>query len=232
MLRLIRLAAFLMAIALLLPGAGAQDSGKFSVKSAETPPPAELSAPIRKLLKNESIQFLDGAGKAIAEIWLRKEIPTDATPEQIKNGITYRELKQSEVFGAVRFDRDWTDYRKQKIKAGVWTLRLAYQPTDGKHTSDVSEFQEFVVVLSPKTDTSPDLLEPKKLQETSAESIDSGHPGVFMLVPTKPGNAPDVAARPKGHWAVTSKMPLVAGGKQTSAFLGIGINLVGHSPAE
>jgi hypothetical protein len=230
--RIIRPAAFLLAVACLLPLAGAQEKGKFSVKPAETAPPAELSAPIRKLLKSESIQFFDGAGKPIAEIWLRKEIPTDATPEQIKNGITYRELKQSEVFGAIRFDRDWTDYRKQKIKAGVWTLRLAYQPTDGKHTSDISEFQEFVVVLSPKTDTSTELMEPKKLQETSAESIDSGHPGVFMLVPTKPGKAPGVSARAKEHWAVTAKIPLVAAGKQTSAFLGVGINLVGHSPAE
>jgi hypothetical protein len=230
--RLIGPAAFLLAIACLLPWAEAQEKGKFSVKPAETAPPAELSEPIRKLLTNESIQFLDGAGKAVAEIWLRKEMPTDATPEQIKNGITYRELKQSEVFGAIRFERDWTDYRKQKIKAGVWTLRLAYQPTDGKHTSDVSEFQEFVVVLSPKTDTSPNLIDPKKLQEVSADGIDSGHPGVFMLVPTKPGKAPDISARPKDHWAVTAKIALVAGGKQTSAFLGVGINLVGHSPAE
>ena len=232
MLRIICRSGLLFAVACLLPWAGAQEKGKFSVKPADTAPPAELSEPIRKLLKNESIQFLDGAGKAIAEIWLRKEIPTDATPEQIKNGITYRELKQSEVFGAIRFERDWTDYRKQKIKAGVWTLRLAYQPADGKHTADVSEFQEFVVVLSPKTDTSPNLMDPKKLQEVSADAIDSGHPGVFMLVPAKPGKAPEILARPKEHWAVMTKAPLVAGGKDTGAFIGIGINLVGHSPAE
>jgi len=179
MLRIIRRSGLLIAFACLLPWAGAQEKGKFSVKPADSAPPAELSEPIRKLLRSESIQFIDGAGKAIAEIWLRKEIPTDATPEQIKNGITYRELKQSELFGAIRFERDWTDYRKQKIKAGVWTLRLAYQPTDGKHTADVSEFQEFVVVLSPKTDTSPGLMDPKKLQEVSADGIDSGHPGVL-----------------------------------------------------
>src|SRR5258708_32468000 len=220
MLRIIRRSGFLFAVACLLPWAGAQEKGKFSVKPADTAPPTELSEPIRKLLKNESIQFFDGAGKAIAEIWLRKAIPTDATPEQIKNGITYRELKQSEVFGAIRFERDWTDYRKQKIKAGVWTLRLADQPTDGKRTADVSEFQEFVVVLSPKTDTSPNLMDPKKLQEVSADGIDSGHPGVFMLIPTKPGKAPEIVARPKEHWAVTAKVSLVAGAKATRALLG------------
>ncbi len=232
MLRIIRRAGLLVALALCLPWVGAQDKGKFTVKTAGAAPPPELSESIRKLLKNEALEFLDGSGKTIAEVWLRQALPTDATPEQIKNGITYRELKQSEVLGAIRFDREWSDYRKQKIKAGVYTLRLAFQPTDGKHTADVSEFQEFVVLLAPKADQSPDLMEPKALQETSADSIGSGHPGVFMLIPTKAGKGPEVVARAKEHWALTTKLPLVAGGKETGAFLGIGINLVGHSPAE
>ena len=85
----------------------------------------------------------------------------------------------------LRFDRNWTDYRKQPIKAGVYTMRLAFQPADGKHGADVSEFQEFVILLSPKMDTSPNLMEPKKMVEASSDAIDSGHPGVFMLVPAK-----------------------------------------------
>jgi hypothetical protein len=230
MLRILGPAA--LSLALLLPFAAAQDKGKFTVKTLSAEPPKELSEPIRKLLAGEAIEMIDAAGKPIADIWLRKEMPTEATPEQIKNGITYRELKQSEVVGAIRFDRDWTDYRKQKVKAGVYTLRLAFQPADGKHTADVSEFQDFLVVLSPKTDTMPALIEEKKLQETSADSIESGHPGVFMLVPTKPGKGPAIAARPKEHWMVTAKVPLTSGGKATGAYLGLGINLVGHSPAE
>jgi hypothetical protein len=221
-----------LSLALLLPFAHGQGPGKFSVKTINAAPPKELSEPIRKLLGSDAIQMLDGSGKPVADIWLRKEMPTDAAPEQIKNGITYRELKQSELFGAVRFDRDWTDYRKQKVKAGVYTLRLAFQPTDGKHTADVSEFQDFLVVLSPKMDTTPELMEPKKLQETSADTIDSSHPGVFMLVPTKPGKTVEGVARPKEHWMVTTKVPLTAGGKATGAFLGVGMNLAGHSPVE
>src|SRR5689334_13158520 len=110
MLRILGPAA--LSLALLLPFAPAQEQGKFGVKTVNAAPPNELSEPIRKLLAGEAIQLLDGSGKPVADIWLRKEMPTDAAPEQIKNGITYRELKQSEVFGAVRFERDWTDYRK------------------------------------------------------------------------------------------------------------------------
>ena len=225
-------AGLFVATTCLLPLAGAGEKGKFSVKTGDSAPPKELAEPIRKVLSNESVQFVDGSGKAIAEIWLRNGIPTDATPEQIKNGATWREIKQSEVLGAIRFERNWTDYRKQPIKAGVYTMRLAFQPADGKHGADVSEFQEFVVLLSPKTDTSPNLMEPKKLQESSSDAIDSGHPGVFMLVPTKPGKTAEAVARPKEHWMLATKAPLSAGGKTGGAFIGIGINLVGHSPAE
>ena len=58
-------------------------------------------------------------------------------------GVTLREVKQTEVIEAVQFHVDWTDYRKQKVKPGVYTMRLGYQPTDGKHTADVSDFQDF-----------------------------------------------------------------------------------------
>ena len=225
-------AALLAAIVLLIGPAGAGDKGKFSVKTAATAPPSELSEAIRKVLAGESLQFLDGSGKTVAEVWLRSAVPTDATPEQIKNDITYREIKQSELLGAIRFDRDWSDYRKQKIKAGVYTMRLAFQPADGKHGADVSEFQEFALLLSPKADTSPALMEPKKLQEASGDAIDSGHPGVFMLVPTKPGKTAEAVARPKDHWMLATRAPLAVGGRTTSAFVGIGLNLVGHSPAE
>ena len=91
--------------------------------------------------------MLDADGKAVCDVWFRKEIPADATPEQIKTGVTFREVKQTEVLGVIQLHRDWSDYRKQKIKPGVYTMRLAYQPTDGKHTADVSEFQEFAVLI-------------------------------------------------------------------------------------
>ena len=171
------------------------------------------------------MQLFDPAGKPICEVWFRKEIPAEATPEQLKTGVTYREVKQTEIFGAIQFHKDWTDYRKQKIKAGVYTMRLAYQPTDGKHTADVSEFQDFVLVTGAKSDTRTDLIEPKALHEISGDSIGSGHPGVFMLWPnTKPAKEPELAARPKNHWVLNTKANLIIDGKAVGASLGIGLN--------
>ena len=212
--------------------AAAQEGGKFTLKTGTAMPPAELSEPIRKLLGGPSLELHDGAGNAVLELWARKEVPTDATPEQVKNGITYREIKQSEVLGAVRFVKDWSDYRKQKIKAGVYTLRLAYQPTDGKHTADISEFQDFVALLTAKADAKPDLLEPMKLQEASSDSLGSTHPGVLMLVPGKAAKGPELVARANNHWVIVAPAALTSGGKATGARVAIGFNVVGHSPAE
>jgi len=209
----------------LLPFVQAQDN-KYSIKTAQTPAPKEVGEPIQKLLAPQAIQLLDPAGKAVCEVWLRKEIPADATPEQIKNGLTYRELKQTEVVGVIRFDQDWRDYRKQKVKAGTYTLRLGFQPMDGDHTG-ASDYQEFLLVLDAAKDTKPDLMEPKHMIETSAKSISTGHPGVFMLFPnSKPGAAPTLAAMPKNHWVLQTKENVTVDGKKAGS-LGLGLTLVG-----
>jgi len=222
-----RCAAFVVVLGL-LPLAAAQD-GKYSIKTAESVPPKELAPSIQKLLGKNSIQFLDAGGKTIGEYWFRTEIPTDATQEQIKNGLTYREVRQSEILGAVRFEQDWTDYRKQKVKAGVYTLRLGYQPADGDHQGS-SDFQEFLLVLGADKDKSPELMDLKHLAETSAKSIGTGHPGVFMLSPNAtPGAKAEIASRPKNHWVINTKGDLVVGGKKVGASFGIGLNVVGHA---
>ena len=203
--------------------------GKYKVQSATTPPPAELSAQVQKLFASKSIQFADETGTVIAEFWFRPEIPVDATPEQIKNGLTYKEVRQTEILGAVRFDRDWSDYRKQRVKAGVYTLRLGYQPMDGDHQGS-SEFQDFLVVVAAAKDASPDLLEAKELIERSGKSIATGHPGVFMLFPyPKPAAAPELTVRPRNHLFLGIQGDTSAQGKKTSVALGIGMTLVGHA---
>ncbi len=233
MTRVARFAMLPLFFMLFLSFAVSQEGKKYSINTEKADPPKELSDAIQKLIAPEAIQLLDPTGKAICDVWLRKEIPADATPEQLKTGVTYREIKQTEILGAIRFHRDWTDYRKQRIKAGVYTMRVALQPTDGKHTADISDFHDFILVINAKGDTKPGLMEPKKLHETSGDSLALGHPGVFMLWPNyTPGKTPDIAARPKNHWVVNSKADLIVGGKNTGKSIGIGITLVGHSPAE
>jgi hypothetical protein len=226
MLRMRRWAA--VAVLLTIPVLVLAQGANYSIKVADDPLPKELNASIAKLLAPASVRFLDKQGKTVGQIWFRKDVPADATPGQIKNGLTYRELKQTEIVGAIRFEQEWTDYRKQKVKAGVYTLRLGFQPQDGDHAGS-SQFTEFVVAVAAAKDTKPDLMEPKEMVEAAAKSIGTGHPGVFMLFPNNtPAAAPQLAGKDNNHWVLNVKEDVTVGGKKAGS-IGIGLTLVGNA---
>ena len=92
---------------------------------------------------------------------------TGAAPEQVAGGLTYREIQPTTVVGAVRFPQAWSDYRKQKIPAGVYTLRLAVQPENGDHMG-TAPYNDFLLLSPAAKDTSADAMEPKELHEKPA----------------------------------------------------------------
>lgn len=225
---MLRNCAWIIASILLATPALAEE-GKYAIKVADTPPPMELREPIRKLLGDKSVQFFNG-GSLQAEIWLSKELPSKATPEQVKNGLTYRELEESTVIGAIRFEQVFSDYRKQKIKPGVYTLRLGLQPMDGDHmgTAPHSEF----CLLSPATaDGKPNSMEAKELRELSAKASGGTHPAIMLLFPNdKPNDMPKLVDKGMDNWALSIKQPVVVNGQRTS--IGLALTLVGHTTAE
>jgi hypothetical protein len=199
----------------------------YSIKTAVTPIPKEIKEPIAKLLSEQSIQFLDDKENAIAEVWLRKEIPAKATPAQIKNGLTYREVDETTVLGALRLDQPITDYRKQKIKAGVYTLRLGFQPMDGDHMG-TAPYPEFCLLVPAAEDSKPDTMAAKELQELSAKATGGSHPGVLLLFPNnKPEEPPQLVDKGSGTWVLNIKGAVKVA--EQKAELGIGLTLVGHS---
>lgn len=227
-LRLTLLLGPLLTAALLtqFPAAGAQGA-KYSIKQAKVDLPADLKPAIAKVLGPEAVQLLDGAGNVICDVWLRPQMTADATAEQVKNGLTYMELKETTLVGAVRFPAAYSDYRKQKIKAGTYTLRLGIQPMDGDHMG-VSDHREFLLLVAAGTDASPDPIEPKELAERSAKSLGVGHPVVFMLFPNaKPAAAPKLVAEQNDHWVLQFRAEVAAAGTKTN--LGFGLTLVGHA---
>ena len=50
-------------------------------------------------------QLLDAKDSVLAEVWFCKTINAKATDNQITNGLTYREIPESTVFGAIRFPK-------------------------------------------------------------------------------------------------------------------------------
>jgi hypothetical protein len=215
---------------LLLPGLIEAADAKYSIKTAATPAPKELSEPIAKLLSGQSVQLLDGKGALMAELWFRKEIPSKASPDQAKKGLTYRDLDEGTLLGATRCVKPLADYRKQKIKPGVYTLRLAFQPMNGDHMG-TAPFPEFCIVSPAGEDKKPDTMDPKELFELSTKATMTSHAGIFLLFPNdQPKDKPEMVAKEQDHWVLNLKEEVSVGG--TKAPLGLGLTLIGHSAAE
>jgi len=199
----------------------------YSLKTVDkSPAPKEVQEPIRKLLGERCVQLLDSKGAPIAEVWLRKDLPVKASEAQIKNGLTYMAVPESTVFAVIRFPKQFRDYRKQKIPAGVYTLRLANQPMDGDHMG-TAPYSEFLLMSPAAEDKTPATMEAKKLQEMSGKTT-GDHPGVLLLFPGKGATAmPKLEKKPENHWVLLFLLDAKAGDKK--ATLPVGLTLIGVS---
>jgi hypothetical protein len=125
--------------------------------------------------------------------------------------------------------KTYTDYRKQKVAKGVYTLRIAQQPQDGDHMG-TAPYSDFCLVSPAKEDRKADLMSAKNLQELSAKTTE-GHPSVVLLFPGT-GAAKEGAkltAKDGGHWVVLVELKAISGTKK--ATLQIGLVVIGVSTA-
>jgi hypothetical protein len=223
----IRTAAILTLLAV---ATSAPAQTKYSIKEAKTEPPKELKPAVAKLLDDGAVQLLDDKGAVVCEVWFRKEVPAKATPEQVKNGITLRDIPETTVLGALRVHKTMTDYRKQKIKEGVYTLRLGFQPADGDHMGTAPN-NEFCLPVFASDDKDAELMKPKELQETSAKVAGGAHPAVLLLFPpaAKVPDKPTLEKDDMNDWVLTRGVEIKAG--DAKAKIGLVLTLVGVSTA-
>lgn len=219
-------AVALLALAVSSPAA----DGKLTVKVEDAEPPKELSDAVRGVLGGKAMVVSDDKGKPVCIVWAAKALESKATAEQAKAGLKYSQVEETTVVGAVKFADTWVDYRKQKIKPGVYTLRLAVQPMDGDHMG-TAPYNEFCLLCPADLDKKPELLEVEKMHELSTKSTTRKHPGMMLLFPNKtPADAPVIEAKPKEHWVLSYGVPTTAAGQK--AALGFSLVVLGQTSAE
>jgi hypothetical protein len=197
---------------------------KLSAKVEKAAAPEALAEPIRKLLDEQALVVRDGDAELMT-VWFRTEIPAKATAEQIQNGLTYREIPEGALVGAVRFPAPFTDFRKQEIPAGTYTLRFALQPDIGDHTG-TSPHPEFCLMCPPDKDRSVEPIEKKKLIELSSRVNEGRHPAVLLLWPNNgKDSGVQVVSRGDGVSVATVKRAVVAGERKTT--LGFAVTVAG-----
>ena len=222
------LGTFRWAVVALLLTAAAQ-AAPYTIKVEKAAPPKDLSPDVAAALSDESVQLLNAKGEVLAQVWFCKTV--HAKSAQFTGTPTYQDLQETSLLGAVRYPAEIRDYRKQKIKAGLYTLRLGLQPMDGDHMGTAPDPYFALLVGAAKDKQTAPLKDGKQLFELSSKSIGKTHAGVFLLFPLDKAPAePKLVNKGSGTWAVEWKETATAGG-QTAA-LPIALTLVGHTSAE
>jgi hypothetical protein len=227
---LFRTPRWVIAAALCLAWPALAPAEPYAIKEADTAPPKALGKAFADLLSPKSVQFLD-KGDVVAEVWFRKEVPAAATPQQVKAGLTYEQIPETTFLAVARFDKQVIDFRKQKIKPGVYTLRLGVQPMDGDHMGTAPS-PYFCLATPAAVDKNPaPMKEAKELQDLSTKATAGSHPGVFFLATDlkDPGTSPKLVSQEEGRWVVVQRLDATAKGAKGALILGL--TLVGVSPA-
>lgn len=203
---------------------GAAESS-FSARYEKLDPPEAVAEPVRKLLAAEALAVRGEKDAIIMRVWFRTAIPVKATADQVKNGLTYREIPEGTVVGVIEFPHQFTDFRRQHIPAGAYTLRFAVQPDIGDHTG-TAPHPEFCLMSAADKDKSVDPVAKKDLIELSSEINDGKHPAVLLLFPNYgKDDGPKVVGKEDGVWVVNVRRPVAAG--DAKATLGFGITVAG-----
>jgi len=170
---------------LTLPPAG---SGDDRVEVLEAGAPSAIAEAVRAALSPSGYRVVLG-GKASLDFWFRRALLTvEAKPEK---GVHYGRLKPGALVGVVQVHEGVSDFRAQKVSAGVYTLRYAVQPDDGDH-QDMTEARDFLLLSTAADDLSPETMEPKSLTRQSAKLNGKKHPGVLFLGAGKEGPLPRI----------------------------------------
>jgi len=194
-----------------------------TLAATDDKPPA-LSAELAKSLDAKGLRVSVGDDAAMT-FWFRTTLPATATAAQVRNGLTYRELTEGSFVGVVSFAKPFTDYRKQEVAAGDYTMRLGVQPDIGDHAG-TAPHPDYLMLLPLADDTTLDPLDGKTLRKLSAKVTGGDHPAVMLLFPAKAGEA-KLVAKSGGVTVLTLSRAVTTDDGPTT--LGFAVTVRGHS---
>ncbi len=219
--------AFLLTFAFALLASPRAHAQGYTVEVTNDAPPESLAAAVRDTLAPKGLRVTTPTGP-LCEIWLRKSVPGGAASQDL--GVVYPQLQMGTLVGAVVFNPDIKDYRRQVVHSGVYTLRYALSPVNGNHQG-VAPQRDFLVAIPADLDKDPAALNENQTIEASKKSTSTNHPSVWSLVPgdgaasAKPAMTQDTGA---DLWIVQFSVPIAAGG--APAPVRMGLVVVGFGP--
>jgi len=150
----------------------------YKAEKINAPPPQELSAAVRETLSGDALRVI-GPNGPLCEIWLRKVVPAKTTVTE-ELGISFGQLAEGTLIAAVRFPSQVRDFRRQRVKPGVYTLRYALVPVDGNH-SGVAPQRDFLLATPAAADPSPANITRDEALNLSRKTTGTNHPSVWSI---------------------------------------------------
>jgi hypothetical protein len=183
------------------------DSGK--VESIGPFAGAGASEALKKALEPKGYRVSTADGTVLCEIWLRSSIASGTNDAQ---GAAYNWLTNSTLVGVITFPKSTTDYRRQPLKAGSYTLRYAVHPQDGNHIG-ISPIRDFLLLVPIADDQNPDIKYTfEDLSKMSKKTSGTNHPAPMSLVsPEGITDWPSVIEDENGHLVFAMKVKTSAG---------------------
>ena len=214
-------------LVLMLSAAAQVSAQGYKIESAAVAAPTELSAAVRDTLSPQALRVTGPSG-VVCEIWLRKSVPGQATTQNL--GVIYTQLQEGTLVAAIRFPTELKDYRRQNVKAGVYTLRYALSPVNGNHQG-VAPQRDFLLAIPAATDQDPANVSAAQTIELSKKSTSTNHASVWSLMPGDgaAGAAPAVTHDGDADlWIAQFGIPIAAGG--AAAPVRMGLVVAGFGP--
>jgi hypothetical protein len=178
--------------------------------------PSGVSAPISATINPQGYRVQSGEG-TVCEVWLLKEL---AVKPRFKPTLNVKyPLQSGQLVGVLRVgDKgEYTDFRGQPVKPGVYTLRYGQQPQDGNHIG-TSELADFLVAIPAAADADPKpIVSLEELHKDSAKSVGGNHPAIFSLLPPEAAaGAATLAKDDNDRWVLGVPAQATKDGKKVS----------------
>jgi hypothetical protein len=157
----------------------AQAKSRYTVEPLEEAVPKEVSKEVRASVEPIALRVLDRKKKPFADLWLRRKLAPQKPNKE--PGIVYGHIPEGSLLGVIRIHARGSDFRGDRVKAGVFTMRNAIQPQDGDHLG-VSDSRDFILLSPVKVDTKTKSLPTKAVIKLSVQASGRKHPSILYLI--------------------------------------------------
>ena len=221
------IASVLLGLSFVLLAPLGRAADPYSLEKAAIAAPEEVSAAVRAELATEALRVTGPKGP-MCEIWLRKAIPAAPSPAAAL-GVGYPQIVPGSLVGVVRILSPISDYRQQRVKPGVYTLRYALHPVNGDHMG-ISPLRDFLLLAPAALDAEPAAITFEEAVARSKKTIGANHPAAWSLQSAEgaPGAPPNLYhTEDPDLWIIHLRTSLAGAAAKP---LDMSVVVVGHAP--